>query len=166
MKYFEVFALLVIFIETAKCGKSHKRVVIHIPMKVKHLHHTHTVYKPVHHTLPVVEPSEDWDSPAEEYHFGNGRMIESLLSDWKQPQHTYQHSVEDERDHEYQNFEKYLKKISKTKQKLLNNKHAGWNQKHNSYKVAQEYLSNLKSHPQPEFDDYDDRYAPYDDEED
>lgn len=156
-----------IFIESARAGKQHKRVIIHVPLKVKHVHHTHTVYKPVHHAIPVkVDHPEHWDDDIGEYHYGNGRMLDSLLGDWKPGANLYSQESEDERESEYDHFEQLLKKISKNKQKLFNNKLIGWNGRQNFDKIASEYLLNLKKRKQPEFDEYDERYSPYDDEDD
>lgn len=155
-------------------GKPHKRVIIHVPMKVKHVHHTHTVYKPIHHTVPVnleehelhvVKPdNHGWN--AKEYQIeaiGNGRDLSSILSKIHLPNAHF----EDDRSGEYhQDFEKYLKKRSKNKQKLFNNNIIGWKGRPGFDKIANEFLLNIKNQPSPDYDDYDQRYAPYDDESD
>jgi hypothetical protein len=162
----------------SECGRAHgKRVIIHVPLKVKHHHHTHTVYKPIHHAVPLKiqehdihlirpEPQSDWD---DEYHIGNGRMVDSYLSDLSSSfPHFQNHEEEEEEDHddEYENFERLLKKRSKKKQKLFNNKVIGWKGRPNFDKIASEYLLHLKNHPQPHYDEYDERYSPYDDDDD
>ncbi|KAG5674592.1 hypothetical protein PVAND_004546 [Polypedilum vanderplanki] len=171
----EALTFLVLLMMTRiECGKLHKRVIIHIPLKVKHHHHTHTVYKPIHHAVPLkldeheihlIRPEQhnDWE---DEYHIGNGRMVDSYLDTLSSsfPHFNHEESTEDH-DDEYENFERLLKKRSKKKQKLFNNKVIGWKGRPNFDKIASEYLLHLKNHPQPQYDEYDDRYSPYDDDE-
>jgi hypothetical protein len=167
------------------CGKAHKRVVIHVPMKVKHLHHTHTVYKPIHHALPVnIDDHHDFhvikqhDSYGDDYHIAHGRMLESLWNkENNHPTSIYNLShdndndddedeeYEDHRQSEYDHFEKLLKKRSKAKQKLYNNMLIGWKGRPDFDKIASEYFKNIKKHPIQHYDDdYEDRYAAYEDE--
>lgn len=168
-------------------GKPHKRVIIHVPMKIKHVHHTHTIFKPIHHAVPVKvdehefhlvrpEKSHGWEEEEEKEYvieplhihnhgYGHGRSIHGDLSKIHLPNSNYEHEEED-RDSEYENFEKYLKKKSKAKLKLFNNQIIGWKGRPDFDKIANEYLSNIKNHPAPEYEDYDQKYAPYDDYED
>lgn len=163
----------------SNCGKSHKRVVIHVPMKVKHHHHVHTVYKPVHHELPVELEEHEYhvgkphhEDFEDDYHFGNGRMVDHSSSYIKNlhssfPYFHNSNDEEDDEDHEdqYHNFERQLKKRSKSKQNVFSNRVIGWKGRPSFDKIASEYLLNIKNHPQPEFDDYDDRYSPYADDD-
>lgn len=148
-------------------GKVRKKVIFHVPMKVKHHHHTHTVYKHVHHTVPVhfdhhtehvihASPAESYES----HDYGGHHNLEALLGDLSDVH-------ENDRTQEYQNFERYMKKRSKSKGKsIFNNKVIGWKGRSDFDKIAGEYLASLKKNPlkdQPE--DYDDdRYLPYDDD--
>lgn len=152
-------------------GKPHKRVIIHVPMKVKHVHHTHTVYKPIHHAVPVklnehelhlVEPEEHgWNAKEYQIEAVGSRNLGSILSKLHLPNAHF----EDNRSVEYETYDKFNKKRSKTKQKLFNNKVIGWKGRPDFDKIANEYLNNIKNHPAPEYDDYDQRYSPYDDED-
>lgn len=68
-------------------------------------------------------------------------------------------------DNDYENYDKFLKKRSKGKQKLFNNKVIGWKGRKDFDKIAHEYLSSIKKQQMPIRDDYDDRYSNYDDDE-
>uniref|UniRef100_A0A6P7GG68 Glycine-rich cell wall structural protein 1.0-like n=1 Tax=Diabrotica virgifera virgifera TaxID=50390 RepID=A0A6P7GG68_DIAVI len=46
---FLVLTLLGLCLAGGHGGGEHKRVIIHVPFKVKHIHHTHTVVKHVGH---------------------------------------------------------------------------------------------------------------------
>lgn len=151
-------------------AKAYRRVLIHVPMKVKHHHHTHTVFKHVHHTVPVhydhhdvhvihPETIEDQDS---DYHL-HGRTVDSIMGDYSaHPGQDYDTNM----DNDYENFEKFLRKRSRRGQKYLNNKVIGWKGRSDFDKIAAEYLESIKRQPLPDSDDHDDRYEPYDDDED
>lgn len=51
--YFQFLAALVLALivlcSAGGHGDSHKKVIIHVPFNIKHHHHTHTVYKHIHH---------------------------------------------------------------------------------------------------------------------
>lgn len=140
-------------------------------MKVKHVHHTHTVFKPIHHAIPVKLEEHDFEIVQPENHgwhnkeyqieaIGNHKNLRSILSKIQLPNANY----EDHRSAEYENFEKFLKKRSKTKQKLFNNQLIGWKGRPDFDKIAGEYLLHIKNQQAPEYDDYDQRFTPYDDE--
>lgn len=153
--------------ETTSCAKAYKRVRIHVPVKVKHHHHTHTVVKHVHHAVPVhydhhdvhvIHPPEAHDEWDEDYHIPHGRMLESILGD------SSSYPDSDLGFHgEYENYD-FLRKRSKGKQKLFNNKSIGWKGKKDFDKIAHEYLASIKKQQLPSNDDYDDRYSNYDDD--
>lgn len=153
-------------------AKPHKRVRIHVPMKVKHVHHTHTVYKPIHHAVPVkldeheihvIQPeNHGWN--AKDYQIeaiGHGRDLRQILSKIHLPNAHF----EEDNSSDYHNYEKFVKKRSKTKQKLFNNKVIGWKGRPDFDKIASEYLQNIKQKPIHEYDEYDQRHQPYDDDE-
>lgn len=152
-------------------AKAYRRVLIHVPMKVKHHHHTHTVFKHVHHSVPVhydhhdvhvihPETIEEQDIH-QDYHL-HGRGIDSVMEDFSSahPGLDYDTGI----DNDYENFEKFLRKRSKSKQKYFNNKVIGWKGRSDYDKIAAEYLASIKRQPLPDSDDQDDRYAPYDDD--
>ncbi|CRK93713.1 CLUMA_CG007241, isoform A [Clunio marinus] len=172
---FEIFVILTILIVVASVttskAKAYKRVVIHVPLKVKHHHHTHTVVKHVHHQVPihydhhdvhVVHPEshhhEDYDG---DYHLSSGRPSDSILGDLS----SSYGDLDYERGNHYKSFEKFLRKQSKKKQKLFNNMVIGWKGRSDFDKIASEYLQSIKKQRMPESDDYHDQYANYDDEE-
>lgn len=157
-------------------GKPYKRVVIHVPMKVKHLHHTHTVYKPVHHAIPVKLDEHQihlvrserpgWNENAE-YNlqptkFENGR---SIIGDLSKIQLVNANYEDEDRKGEYHDFENFVKKRSKYKQKLFDNQIIGWKGRPNFDKIANEFLLHIKNNPSPDYNDYDQRYLPYDDDD-
>jgi hypothetical protein len=53
--FFAVLSALEMCCEAGIFGGGHKKVIIHLPLKVKQHHHTHTVYKHIHHKEPEVE---------------------------------------------------------------------------------------------------------------
>lgn len=155
---------MIALIKTAK-AKSYKRVVVHVPMKVKHHHHTHTVVKHVHHTVPVhydhhdvhvIHPETQEDYDTGEYHIPHGKTLESIMDYGSYTDHS-------DRAGQYDNIEKYLRKRSKSKQKLFNNMVIGWKGRSDFDKIAHEYLASIKRQRTPEAD-YNDRFSPYDDD--
>lgn len=142
-----------------------RRVLIHVPVKVRHHHHTHTVMKHVHHQVPVhydhhdvhlIHPTEtthEYDDG--DYHIMHGRTLMDGIKS---------HVDEDDHTNDYENFERYLRKRSKTKQKLFNNMVIGWKGRKDFDKIASEYLASIKQQRIPDHDDYDDRYSVYDDD--
>lgn len=133
-------------------------------MKVKHHHHTHTVYKHVHHSVPVhydhhdvhvVHPETFDEYEGGDYHMPHGRMLESLLGDY---------GSYDDKSGDYDNFEKFLRKRSKSKKKLFNNMVIGWKGRKDFDKIASEYLASIRAQRIPQSDDYHDQYSSYDDE--
>jgi hypothetical protein len=140
--------------------------MIHVPVKVKHHHHTHTVLKHVHHQVPVhydhhdvhlIHPHETHEYHDDSDYHGiiNGRTIIDSHSG---------HGDEDDHSSDYENFERYLRKRTKNKQKLFNNMVIGWKGRKDFDKIASEYLASIKKQRVPDHDDYDDRYSPYDDD--
>lgn len=130
--------------------------MIHVPVKVKHHHHTHTVVKHVHHPVPihydhesvhVIHPTHETHEDYEDYHVPHGRMI------------LHQEEPEDD----YDNYERFMRKRSKNKQKLFNNRVIGWKGRSDFDKIASEYLASIKRHRVPD-NDYDERYEPYEDD--
>ena len=138
-------------------------------MKVKHHHHTHTVYKHVHHSVPVHYDHQTehviHGSPAESYEsheLGGSHGLESLLGE-------YSNKHENDRTQEYENFERYMKKRSKKNKNksksIFNNKAIGWKGRGDFDKIAGEYLASLKKNPlRDQSEDYDDQFLPYDDD--
>lgn len=50
--YFQLFVSLLLVLAASLCvagGSSHRHVLIHVPVHVKHHHHTHTIYKHIKH---------------------------------------------------------------------------------------------------------------------
>jgi hypothetical protein len=123
------------------------------------------------HEIHLVRPEKNhgWNEEKEYtiehigHGYGNGRSILGDLSKIHLTNANY-HEEEEDRNPEYENFEKFLKKRSKAKQKLFNNQIIGWKGRPNFDKIANEFLLNIKNHPAPEYEDYDQSYAPYDDE--
>lgn len=160
--------VIVIALVKTTTAKAYKRVVVHVPMKVKHHHHTHTVFKHVHHSVPVhydhhdvhvIHPEtaqDDYDTG--EYHIPHGTTLESIMGD-----HGSYYDSSD-RAGGYDDVERYLRKRSKSKQKLFNNMVIGWKGRSDFDKIASEYLASIKRQRTPETD-YNDRYAAYDDDE-
>lgn len=144
---------------TASAAKNFKRVIVHVPIKVKHHHHTHTVFKHVHHQVPihyehqdvhVIHPETHDEYDGGDYHISHGRMLDSLLNS---------------HESDYENFERYLRKRSKGKQKLFNNMLIGWKGRSDFDKIANEYLASIRKQRTPDSDDYQDQFSAYDDED-
>ena len=75
------------------------------------------------------------------------------------------HSDDDaEHGNGYEEFERYLRKRSKNKQKLFSNKVIGWKGRKDFDKIASEYLASIKKQRIPAHDDYDEHYSAYDDD--
>jgi hypothetical protein len=116
-----------------------------------------------HHDVHVIHPETtheaDYDDGAADYHIPHGRTLDSIMG------HSGHYSDFD-RTSEYDNYEKYLKKRTKNKQKLFNNMKIGWNGRRDFDKIASEYLASINRQrtPDRDHDDYDERYAPYDDD--
>lgn len=70
-----------------------------------------------------------------------------------------------DRASEYENYDKYLRKRSKSKQKLFNNMVIGWKGRSDFDKIASEYLASINRQKIPNHDDYDEHYSAYDDDE-
>lgn len=145
---------------------AYKRIIVHVPMKVKHHHHTHTVVKHVHHEVPMHYDHQDvhviHENHGEEYesdyHYPPGRTLDSILGG-------ISYGVSDrDRAGDYENFERILKK--RKIKKLFSNMAIGWKGRSDFDKIASEYLASIvrRPHPEPD-DDYNDRFIPYDDNE-
>lgn len=116
-------------------------------MKVKHHHHTHTVYKHIHHAVPVhydhhdvhvIHPeTEEVDS---DYYIPQGRGLESIIDDGG-----YYSDPDYDRSSEQDSFERFRKKRSKNKHKIFNNKVIGWKGRSDFDKIASEYLESIKN---------------------
>lgn len=171
----QILSLVIVasLVPRISCGKMFRKVVVHVPMKVKHHHHTHTVFKHVHHQVPVhydhhdvhvIHPEQQDEYDGGDYHLPHGRMLDSIIGDLSS---SYGEGDYD-RASQYDNIEKYLRKRSKSKQKLFSNKVIGWKGRSDFDKIASEYLASIKRQKTPDNDDYrdHDQYSTYDDEED
>lgn len=160
----QVLSLMVVFMsELTSSARHYKKVRIHVPVKVKHHHHTHTVFKHVHHQIPVqfdhhdvhvIHPETSSIEDYDDYHVLHGRSHESFLDD-----------LSSDPASEYENYDKYLRKRSKRKNRLFNNKVIGWKGRKDFDKIASEYLDSIHKQPMPDGEDYNDGYAPYDDDD-
>jgi len=171
--------LLVVTVSSGR-AKAYKKVIVHVPLKVKHHHHTHTVVKHVHHQVPVhydhqdvhiIHPEqqeEDWNTQGfdqggfddNEYHIPHGRMLDMIIGDSSHQSNDYDSPQDDQYE-----FEKFMRKRSKAKKKYFTNKAIGWKGRTDFDKIASEYLASIKRQQTPQSDHHHDDYAPYDDEE-
>lgn len=115
-----------------------------------------------HHDVHVIHPEsthDDYDDGAD-YHISHGRTLDSIMG----TSDHYSNSHFD-RASEYDNYERYLKKRSKSKQKLFNNMAIGWKGRSDFDKIASEYLASINRQKTPDHDDYEDHYSAYDGDE-
>lgn len=160
----QILSILIVVgsVRLTSAARTFRKVLVHVPMKVKHHHHTHTVFKHVHHQVPihydhqdvhVIHPETHEEYDLGDYHISHGRMLDSIRPT------TGGH------DDDYENFERYLRKRSKSKQKLFNNMLIGWKGRSDFDKIANEYLASIRKQRTPESDDYQDQYSAYDDDD-
>lgn len=74
------------------------------------------------------------------------------------------HYTDFDRASDYEAYDRILRKRSKNKQKLFNNKVIGWKGRKDFDKIASEYLASINRQSTPDHDDFEQHYSAYDDD--
>jgi hypothetical protein len=108
------------------------------------------------HPTETVHEHEDYDDG--EYHIPHGRTLGSIMGDLG-------HYSDYDRASDYENYDRYLRKRSKSKQKLFNNMVIGWKGRKDFDKIASEYLASINRQSTPDHDDFEEHFSAYGDDD-
>ncbi|XP_026461302.1 histidine-rich glycoprotein-like [Ctenocephalides felis] len=152
--------VLTICLYVSYCEAGHKKVVIHVPLKIKKLKHTHTIYKTIHHYHTIhggkheKNDADDGGSQYENQEEEEGEMAPSGEGGDEREEHIHHHHHHNETPMKHNRGMMHHHQGYKTEPRLPGYHH-GMRGHQKSFRMEEGRRRFLEdSRQNPEFEDY------------